>query len=699
MEYIFSIILFLFIILCAMRPVQIDKIVCCWQFRKLLILIPLIVAIPFLMALLARVMGISGSELSGADSSSTHNSIDHFWAIAHSFISMEIGNPTTFRARFLSTFVAMLGAMFMSGLLISVLTNIFDKHIEDWQNGDIRYKWGFKRHTVIIGGNELLVPVITHSAKHSNQILVQTKTDVSHIRNVIRLGADNKSENKVTIYHGGRCEEEELQDLLLHKATDVYIIGESTSGAAPETHHDSYNMICAERIAQMLSRVTQKKRLPCHVLFDYQSTFSAFQFSDLPRIIKDNIEFMPFNVYENWAHKVIVENHTPSTSYQPLDGQGIRSTDANHVHLVIVGMSDMGLAFAVQAAQVCHFPNYHTKGVRTRITLIDSNAQNCMEQFMGRYQYLFQLSRHRFTDFSSDAPWIVPETEASAHIGGDFMDIEWEFIQSNIESPQVKQYLRQAAIEADKARSGHSWLTVAVCLPEAHNAVSASLYMPQEVYKHALQVLVYQTQEPSIIRNLTKQTSTNVAPEDMYYHCIRPFGMDAESLNTDADYVEMAKIINAQYSGVKDLNDKAAVEECWTPLDVALKWSSRYNADSIGYKLRSVGATHTDSPEDILRKLDENMDELMILEHNRWNTEKLLMSFRPITKQELVHLESLTPEERSKEKKRMKQVEKIHPNICSFDVLLTTDPGTIQYDIDLTRIAYNIILKKNKQLI
>ena len=142
--------------------------------------------------------------------------------------------------------------------------------------------------------------------------------------------------------------------------------------------------------------------------------------------------FIPFNVYENWAQRVFVQGEYSETvkkvlpalrkidlkptwinnlshsivnylqaimqknneeqryiKYCPLDGNGISSTSKDHVHLVVVGMSKMGIAMAIQAAQVAHYPNFSSgrkdedgnvlrepSPIRTRITFIDNDAEN-----------------------------------------------------------------------------------------------------------------------------------------------------------------------------------------------------------------------------------------------------------------------------------------------------------------------------------
>jgi hypothetical protein len=149
------------------------------------------------------------------------------------------------------------------------------------------------------------------------------------------------------------------------------------------------------------------KRKVCRVMFDYQTTYSVFQFSDVSKIINETLVFIPFNRYEAWARKVFVdcvaEDHGRKIKYTPLDGfEGIKYEDDKRVHLVIVGMSKMGIAMGVQALLQLHFPNYiRNKDLKTRITFIDTNADKEMAFFKGHYTilYYFVLCHNRLISF------------------------------------------------------------------------------------------------------------------------------------------------------------------------------------------------------------------------------------------------------------------------------------------------------------
>ena len=73
-------------------------------------------------------------------------------------------------------------------------------------------------------------------------------------------------------------------------------------------------------------------------------------------------------------------------------------------------------------------------------------------------------------------------------------------------------------------------------------------------------------------------------------------------------------------------------DEQWRKLSVALKWSNLYCAYSIPCKLASLrvmrGLEADDKSHDQYPMTEEEIHQLAIVEHNRWNVEKLLMGYR-----------------------------------------------------------------------
>lgn len=704
----------------------------------------LVVLIPFTLALAVSPLISSPEELTSDGNWSGEKVLEGknaepnlFWTIY--FLFVDPGNQNmspTVTGRGIAGVAGILGIFLLNGLLVSSIIGFTDRRKECMQNGQARYQVRFlrkKRYTVIIGANEIAASIIkgllssgdsdVRRETGSRYIILQTNRDVQTVRDGLESHLSDEEMAKVIIYRASRDSRAELEKLHLEFAAEIYVLGESTTRDGGEPGHDALNMKCVNLIAGLLEGRGQKI---CKVLFEYQTTYSIFQFSDFPENVRRNLIFFPFNRYESWARKVIVDCRAkadPSDDtvidYIPLDGYGIGEDSERFVHFVIIGMSKMGVAMGVEALQQAHYLNFQKK--RTRISFIDREADREMAFFKGRYEGLFELVRHRFIDAgSTDADWDSDMLDPLAGNGGkwghlcdgsgNFIDTEIEFIKGDVESDGVRSYLRRIAADKD------SILTVAVCLPQTHTAVAASLYMPLEVYDKAQQIWVCQSDSADIINNL------NGTPQrDLRYKKLRPFGMDFGEYMSDGSLFSKALLVNAAYDLASqniDLSDRdtfGRMRESWMKLLIDKKFANLSYADSIYSKIRGImtsphilvtgydklcALTGREDAERILRRqLSAYGDMLAQCEHNRWNMQQLLFGYMPCNEEEdriFIRLHSAieraaasgdqaeiraAKDTFAKKKIEFKESEKrIHPNICSFGHLDSVDSGAKGYD-------------------
>lgn len=143
--------------------------------------------------------------------------------------------------------------------------------------------------------------------------------------------------------------------------------------------HDSVSISALMQISAILD-AHDRRNLPCHLSFEYQSRSksSNWPISKRPSRMKAAFHFSATNFHENWAQRVLVSGCCNCNGrhilYPPLDRDGIRAQSDRYVHLIVVGMSRMGVAMGVTAAHIAHYPNFVTQGIRTRITFIDPGA-------------------------------------------------------------------------------------------------------------------------------------------------------------------------------------------------------------------------------------------------------------------------------------------------------------------------------------
>lgn len=624
-------------------------------------------------------------------------------------------------------------------------------------------------YAVVIGANEVAPSVIKNLLMHEDEkknsldyahetenqyVILQTSSEIGEVRQTLKAYLTKEEYDHVIIYSDIRYSYEGLKALHLEDASEIYVLGENTTIDGGETYHDTMNMRCVNLIADILGDRMDDKKV-CKVLFEYQTTFSIFQFSDVPDSVHRAMHFVPFNRYDSWARRVMVDNkakalidendttsdnatHAPLVEYTPLDGfEGIKYDDDKRVHFIVVGMSKMGVAMGTQALFQAHYPNYvRDNSLKSRITFIDANAEQEMQFFKGRYATLFELARHRYIDANacakseveSDYGWEDPAEQSDykwKHLskeGKNFLDVEIEFVKGELESDGVRDYL--CRVTADKK----SKVTIAICLPLTHQSVAAALYMPLEVYKNVQEIWVYQREAADIIENLEHARETNER-----YKKLRPFGMlYGEYIDSRTHYLK-ALLVNAVYDMDGKYKDEyvdmgepktyTGLTDSWNDLTVALQWSNMYFVDSMYQKLRCMNGDENDN------------DNMARCEHNRWNVQQLLLGFSPADEHELAEFAQLDVNKKTEaakkarakwkeavkwnelteplERKHAKEHElykqspygiydakknelkhgscHIHPNIVHYDLLDKYDSGAKGYDETLNQGIQRIL--------
>lgn len=686
---------------------------------------------------------------------SSYDEIDNIWAILSQF--SDPGNLPSARggSRPFALFLALLGIFCLSGLLLSSLVSFLSKRRENWQKGMIHYhphrfiKWnlGLHRFVVIIGVNDQTVAIARQALarKDVDYVLIQTRQDVEKMRMRLDLGLTYEEENHIVFYYAERTSWEDIKFLHIEKAKEVYILGEDIT-YTNEEDHDAFNIECLSLISNYMKDEKIRKdrskgegRLKCNVAFEYQSTFTAFKATHIYKALDRYIEFVPFNVHELWAKKVLVDNfaiipgrevgEVTVQRYKPLDGDGIKIEEEKTVHLVIMGMNQMGTAFAVQAALLAHYPNFaKDHRYKTTITFIDDQAIKEGDFFRGRFSALFNISTYRTINLDNelldDKP-INPEFEQSkdlndkiSHLvqsGEDLMDIKWEFIQGNVASKKVLDYL--TTITEDKKKL----TTLAICFNHPQVSIATAMYLPSTVLRSAYQILVYQQNSFDVLNKV----STGDLDWRRYENMV-PFGMIESSYSGDSFDSVLAKLEHYTYIGKKEPRENDTkegkkkedykyelhktfhnapkkdisliknIEKKWEELGIVQKLANIDMVESIPTKLRSMGINYSGnvkSIEDFFNGPEETPIDFALRkhrfemfaqsEHMRWMTERLLMGFRSLKKDEQEDILDGVSEEKSIKKEEKKLTNRAHLDICSNERLEYVDEDMKYNDLDV----------------
>lgn len=591
---------------------------------------------------------------------------------------------------------SVVGLVVFGGMLISVMSNVLERRIESYQKGETTY--ALRDHVVVLGFNRSMPSLLEHIVeKHPGcYILLMCDRPVEEISDWLYAKVDGNVEEPLVLLNGSRTAADDIARLsLCNGVREIFVIGEEN-----EPDHDAANMRCAELIAEAmlpLPEAALADKVPCHVQIDSQLMFGILQKVGLKASVTRNLNVLPFSFHDIWAQNVLATcpddaktDDAAEPLYRPFDGDGITADSPRHVHLIIVGMTEMGRALATNAAHVLHFPNYR-EGDQTcasRITFIDPAAGYLGRAFRTFYEALFGVARWRTADASCpDAPWRDPladsDSDSPYRYQGDhcYMDTDWEFIEGDAYEPHVQDYFRRAAADPNAI------ITVALCADDSDANALACQSLPEVLRNAALQVLVRQKESSTMMDLLRRRHG---------FESVRAFGMMTACYRENLVSDRFGKLINALYWGKDIAHDPAGVDEAWSACSPLDRWSSIYCANMLYYKLRSLGLdTRRElSEEEVNAAVAAHQDEIQPTEHNRWNTERLLLGYRPLFEDETAHLLHIMETEDyaafKAQKKAWGKGEMKHFDICGNALLTRLDPKVLALDNTVNSALYTL---------
>ena len=570
-----------------------------------------------------------------------------------------------------SSLIFLFGAFVFNGIIIGIITNSIERRVNDHKEGRIHYlKSG---HYIIMGYDEMVPSFISYvlGKDPDAYILILTAKDTMGIRETLLKSFSENQMERVIINYGHRISTDSFKDIYLESAEEVFVVGNHSNAA-----HDAINVECVDSICRYLKEQKQRPaRITC--VFKDLDTYAAFKTSEIFGEVKDlGVEFVPYNFYSGWAKQVFVKRlyrdfDNPGTEYKyPLVyGKGIKPDDEKYVHLVFVGTTNFAVAFAMEAAHVLHFPN--ADKAKTRITFIDVNADKEKDEFITRNRHFFEVQAYRYKDLSSE-PKDVPGyigTECLMFTGdnANFLDVEFEFIKGDVFSKRVQDVISCWADE----HNSKQYLSIFLAMTDQRQNFVLGMNMPDEVYANEVPVFIRQNRSDNFVTNLRNADTKKEEKKLTYsvvnkngeveskdraarYAHIYPFGMNETAFSADDHSLKRAKLINYLYETAKyetykfqsilaldAIPEDKIWEEAntyWQKLSVALKWSNLYNAYTMRTKQRTLRAMRgldiDDESRDYDTLSDYEVEKLALVEHNRWNVEKLLMGYRKPKKEE-----------------------------------------------------------------
>lgn len=598
---------------------------------------------------------------------------------------------------------SLLGVVVFGGMLISVLSNMLERRIENYRKGKNTYI--IKNHHVILGYDEIVPSIIKQICTAPDAyVLLQSSLPSEDIAEKIHSSIAQDCEKRVIIKNGHRTSTQDLAELKLSKACHIYIVGDRTKSS-----HDAMNIDCLEKVYDILEK-NKDKGLPAIIttVFEDQDTYAAMQVVDLfDNIRKLNIELIPYNFYVDWAKQMFVD--TDGKKYPFIDGNGISSKSNQHVHIVIVGTSSFGVTLGIEAAKMLHFPNFDGENNKTEITFIDLNADKELRLFMTRTRHFFEVQQYKYGEFVEESKMLKYKEiirPATLFDGEDanFLDVEFRFIKGDIYSEEVQKLIAEWACDETQI------LSLIFAMRDSRHNMSIAMNMSDIIYERKTRIFVRQdssskfldkvrecSQNPVEKKTIKKDGTIETIQTEGRYANIYPFGMTDIMFDVNKRTQRMAECVNYIYSiyfnndyivdengrpvprdkdnhllgegktlkeqlmkdGVKVLQGMMlfnkeeilkVAHDSWTGCKVSDQWSNIYSAYSIGFRGRTLMA---EGYNDFTHLSVDTLLKMAEVEHNRWNVEKLLMGFRkPIPEEDAYHLD-LSMYEKPEEKKKV----------------------------------------------
>ena len=534
------------------------------------------------------------------------------------------------------------GVVFFSGFLVMVLTNSVRNKIELFKSGDVRLRLNNK--ISILGYNEITIGLIRKEIGNRN-IEIIVENSVSKVREEVEglFG----SRNDIYVFHGGRSSQKDLASFHLNEAHDIYIVGEN------EDNSDFKNLECYSKLCKLHNFGGWNSNI--YLFLKEQSSFTLFSnrsYNKGYETIDLNHRLTVLNSDENWARRILVDidNQWPERSLYMRDRSPNVDSDSR-VHILLFGMTTTGEIIAKTAALSCHFPNYVTKGVRTKITVIDDNFINNRGIFGGRYSDFLKMCRYSIRNIRNGKSNLIYTHEPDE--GLDLLDIEWEFIESVPDDILLQNELSKLCYNKKDI------LTAIICNNNDSENINIALGLPRDFFDNNIPVWVYVKSDYSLSTYLRGSRYSNVVPWGM----LDSFLMDNSWLDSTA------KLINYFYCTM-DFNTfrnnkyinatKEEIDIEWNHLPLEYRITTINDTVGIPSMLRCMIELLSSNSNSIF-----DSDIFERVEHVRWLTSILLRGFRPLTpemKQDLIE-----SGERGKRTELKRQF--YHPDIDYYDNL------------------------------
>lgn len=390
---------------------------------------------------------------------------------------------------------------------------------------------------------------------------------------------------------------------------------------------------------------------------------------DLFRMLRrsDGKEFEE-NVVRNWyrARSYVLKNLESQDKFYNMIHK------RQKVNVVLEGTSELMMSVARQIALLVHYPTFDdaTRSNRTTVTILFDKSEmplSAVKDFVSKEEYLCNLPQYckcTIRDSKDNAYEMV-------HNNDSFLDLELELIGFDGSDFSTYNSAEDSLRINDDCVSNKDF-------DETNFDETIDISMAKQVN------MVYNVGMD--IDNLPQEDPNTATQYDraMMWFCYQ---------QTDEYAQKKWNEIGNSQTEVKNKISNALCADCFTSrLLYAINTSKKESEQEVSSA--SIGDYLKNEYGKVVDIVKENLKSLAKCEHSRWNVEKLVLGFRPLSEKELLEDEQLFENERTAYRKRLIKEKRVHIDLCSYQDIRRLNPGDMKYDSFLMIAVPKILLEK-----
>ena len=416
-----------------------------------------------------------------------------------------------------------------------------------------------------------------------------------------------------------------------------------------------------------MPNLLKNKRIDTELLPSKEDLFALLRRSktnEYGEVVLGGGELFEPEVVANWykARKYVLENLEDKDQ---LDAEGRFESSRPYLHVVLEGVSGLMLSVARQIALIAHYTNFmeQSGGNRTVITLLyNRNKYADILQEVFKEEYLCNLKllcKYSVRKAEEKAPCVVYNEDS-------FIDVEVELIGFDGDDfsqgdANLLERIKQATLKVTEADLQHV---------VAENVIDVS--------KAKRTNMVY-----NVGADIDNLPADDPNTADRYSRALLYFCYQQTPQDTQEKWDEMTAVTTpGQAINQVNLRNKISnvfCSDCFKSRIKSIIDKKELNLGQAVVDTEMVKRLILTRELDILQLIKKDLKKLAQCEHARWNVEKLILGFRPLTDEERLQDECCFGEERKAYRKRLKK-KGVHIDLCSYRKLRRTNPGDMKYD-------------------